>query len=220
MRDKEPSDNLSLTSLTPNEQELREQLFFYGKTWVEGARQLYIDIDVEADGKPGHGSLLSIGAISPHGEKFYCELKPASNDWVPSQRAFCEQHGLPRDYLLKHGLPSHEAILNFVTWTNQLKEKYKKPPVFTAFNAGFDFGFIDLYCLKAGIDNPYGIAPFDLKSKAQDLNREWDWSQTSKDKLPKIVIPDGDFTHNALEDAIYQQKIHFALAGLSAERIG
>lgn len=29
--------------LTPEQQELRQQLFFSGKTWVESAPQLYID---------------------------------------------------------------------------------------------------------------------------------------------------------------------------------
>jgi hypothetical protein len=31
-------------------------------------------------------------------------------------------------------------------------------------------------------------------------------------------VPDGDFTHHALEDARYQQKIHFALVGALAAK--
>lgn len=196
-----------------------EALVSTGKQVLYDAPQLYIDVDVEADGKPGHGSLLSIGAIAAQGEEFYLELKPSDNDWVPSQRQFCEDHGLERNRLQREGVEPNKAIRQLKSWTLDLSEKYDKPPVFSAFNAGFDFGFIDLYLLKAGIKNPYGIAPFDLKSATQSLSGNWDWARTSKGRLPALLLPEGDFTHNALADAIYQQQIHFALAGLLHEEI-
>ena len=191
-----------------------ETLIEEGKTLLNNAPQLYIDVDVEADGKPGHGSLLSIGAIASHGGAFYIELAPANKEYIASQRQFCEDHGLERERLIREGTEPTEAIRLFGAWTLNLAHQYEKPPVFSAFNAGFDYGFIDLYMIKAGLDNPYGIAPFDLKSAAQSLSGNWDWAQTNKGRLPKALLPDGDFTHNALEDAVYQQKIHFALAGL------
>lgn len=192
-----------------------EILVEQGKEILTHAPQLYIDVDVEADGKPGYGSLLSIGAIAANGsETFYVELKPSEDSWVPSQRQFCEEHGLERDRLLEEGMEPHEAIRRFGNWTVTVADWYDKPPVFSAFNAGFDFGFIDLYMARVNLENPYGIAPFDLKSATQSLSGNWDWAQTSKGRLPAMLLPEGDFTHNALEDAIYQQKLHFALAGL------
>lgn len=46
------------------------------------------------------------------------------------------------------------------------------------------------------------------------LTGDWDWKSTSKSRLPRIVVPDEDFTHHALEDAQYQQKLHFGMAGV------
>jgi hypothetical protein len=60
--------------------------------------------------------------------------------------------------------------------------------------------------------NPYGVAGYCIKSLAIALSDTYDWRQTTKGNLPAELVPEGDFTHNALEDARYQQKIHFALA--------
>lgn len=189
-----------------------------GNQVLDEAPQVFIDGDVEADGKPGYGSLLSIGSIAPHGETFYIELAPDSDLFIPSQKEFCEAHDLERDRLLTEGVNPITAIKKYFEWVDMISEKYNKSPVFSGFNIGFDFGFIDLYGAKAGIKNPYGIAPFDLKSRVLGLNGNWDWSQTSKNNLPSIFLPEGDFTHNALEDSAYQQQIHFAVAGFIVEQ--
>lgn len=190
-----------------------------GREIVLAAPQLYIDVDVEADGIAGHGSMLSIGAQSPTGESFYSEIRPITEDFKPSNREFCEQHGLQRERLLQDAPDFREVMANFHTWITEVVEKTGKPPVFTAFNAAFDWAFVDLYFIKAGYDkNPFGIAPFDLKSLSLPLTGEWDWTQTAKNKLPDIIIPDGDFTHHALEDAQYQQKLHFGMAALLGNR--
>lgn len=66
----------------------------------------------------------------------------------------------------------------------------------------------------AATTNPFGASAFCTKSLAQALKiMDFDWQNTRKDKLPKDIIPPGDFTHHALEDAIWQQKLHFALIG-------
>ncbi len=187
-----------------------------GREIVRAAPQLYIDIDVEADGKPGYGSLLSIGAVTPDGDTYYTELKPGSDVYIDSQRQFCEDHGLELTRLKREGVPPKSAMQDFYNWTMLHAERQNKQPVFTAFNAGFDYGHIDLEFAKYGIKNPYGIAPFCLKSLAMAITPQWDWRKTVKDNLPPEVLPAGEFTHHALEDAIYQQHIHFGLAGLLA----
>lgn len=199
--------------------EEKNELFRRGKEIVLGAPQLYIDIDVEADGIAGHGSMVSIGGQSPTGESFYSEIKPISEDFRDDQRDFCEAHGLQRERLMREAPEYDRVMAEFNEWVAGLSEAQGKPPVFTAFNAAFDWGFVDMYFAKAGIKNPFGIAPFDLKSLALPLTGDWDWSKTSKSKLPEIIIPEGDFTHHALEDAQYQQKLHFGMAALlGAER--
>jgi hypothetical protein len=196
----------------------RQELWNSGREIVLNSPQLFIDVDVEADGIAGHGSMLSVGAQSPTGESFYSEVKPAFEDFISGNREFCEAHGLPRERLLKEAPDMGDIMNRFNEWVAELQTRHGKSPVFTAFNAAFDWALVDLYFKKTGIDNPFGIAPFDLKSLALPLTGEWNWRDTSKNKLPKIILPDGDFTHHALEDAQYQQKLHFGMAGLLGNR--
>jgi hypothetical protein len=192
-----------------------EQLVRQGQEVMRQAPQLYIDLDVEADGVPGYGSLLSIGAVSPYGETFYAELQPASEKFLPSNRAFAEAHNLGRERLLQEGEEPQSAIRKLARWAIDLTELHgKDKPVLAAFNASFDYPWVDLAMKEAGVEqNPFGVAGFCIKSLAMALPGEYNWRKTSKGNLPAELVPPGDFTHNALEDALYQQKIHFALAG-------
>jgi DNA polymerase III alpha subunit (gram-positive type) len=193
-------------------------LFAKGRQIVLQAPQLYLDVDIETDGWAGHGSMLSLGAVAPEGQTFYSEIKPLFEEYVPRQREFCETHGLERTRLLQDAPAYDEVMSRFSDWVGELSLSSGKLPVFTAFNAGFDFGFVQLYYLKAGLPNPFAAAPFDLKSLAMAVNPAWDWALTAKSQLPPQILPDGDFTHHALEDAIYQQKLHFGLAGLLGDK--
>jgi len=199
----------------PFDTERRQKIWKLGREIVLAAPQLFIDVDVEADGIAGFGSMLSIGAQSPTGESFYSEIKPAFEEFLPGHREFCENHNLHRERLLLEAPDMWTVMFSFKEWLEVMQSKTNKNLVFTAFNAAFDWSFVDLYFLISNIQpSPFGIAPLDLKSLALPLTDNWDWKQTSKSKLPSIIIPDGDFTHHALEDAQYQQKLHFGLAGL------
>ena len=66
---------------------------------------------------------------------------------------------------------------------------------------------------RAAVENPFGVAGYCVKSLAMALGEIYDWRETGKSKLPLEIVPDGEFTHNALEDAIYQQSLHFAMVG-------
>ena len=191
----------------------RDRLVGIGRRRVGGAPQHYIDVDIEADGVAGLGSMLSIGAVTPGGHTFYRELRPVVDEYLPANRRFCEDHGLTRDRLMREAPDADAVMAQLAEWLGQLPDADGRRPVFAAFNAAFDWAFVDLYFARAGIENPFGIAPFDLKSLALALDPDWDWSSTSKSRLPAWLSPDREFTHHALEDAQYQQEIHFALAG-------
>jgi len=192
-----------------------EQLVERGRDIIQQAPQLYLDLDVEADGIAGYGSLLSVGAVSPWGETFYAELQPASDKYIPSNRAFAEAHNVERERLLQDGQHPHAVARNLARWATDIGTLHGKDrPVLTAFNASFDFPWVDLAMKEAGImRSPFGVAGFCIKSLAMALPGKYDWRKTAKGNLPAELVPPGDFTHNALEDAIYQQQIHFALAG-------
>lgn len=190
-----------------------------GKEIVLSAPQLYIDVDVEADGIAGHGSMVALGAQSPTGESFYSEVRPYDREFLAGHRQFCDEHGLPHDRLMAEAPELRVVMAEFQDWLARLSDVYGKAPVFTAYNAAFDWAHVDLGFLRAGIDdNPFGIAPFDLKSLALALSADYDFRQTKKSALPELIVPGGDFTHHALEDAQYQQQLHFGMAGLLGKR--
>lgn len=217
--------------------EKREYYIALGKEVLTNrSREMFIDFDVEGDGPAGFGSVLSIGAVAPTGETFYVEIKPQTDIYLPEARKFCDNLGLTRDYLEDKGVSVEEAGRLFKQWVDKLKEEYGKPAVAAAFNAGYDWAHIDLAFANASVahpddfptregvsqpqHNPFGVAPFDTKSLAMALPRGdqeslvWSWRDTSKNRLPEVVTPDMEFTHNALEDAIYQQQQHFAMVGM------
>ena len=192
------------------------EIFRVGREIVLAAPQLFVDVDVEADGIAGYGSMLALGAQSPTGESFYSEIKPTTENFVARQRQFCEEHGLERERLLVEAPDVLTVMGQFQEWVQGLNTTYGKKPVLTAFGPDFDASFVKLYFAQAGLydDYPFALLPLDLKSLAMPLGGNWDWDKTSKNQLPEIMIPDGDFTHHALEDAQYQQKLHFGMAAL------
>jgi hypothetical protein len=192
-----------------------EQLATRGREIIQAAPQLYLDVDVEADGVAGYGSLLSVGAVSPWGETYYSELRPSSDRYIDSNRAFCEAHNLERERLMDEGQEPAKVMKELHEWVGDTTRTYEKSrAVFSAFNASFDFPWVDLAMREADLKNPFGVAGYCIKSLANQLSPDYDWRETTKGRLPAGVIPEGDFTHNALEDAMYQQKIHNALVGV------
>lgn len=191
-----------------------EVLVAAGREIVQAAPQAFIDLDVEADGVPGYGSLLSVGAVSPWGHEFYAELKPTTEQFIASNRKFCEAHNLQRDRLMEEGQDRDEALHNLARWAIDLTEEQdKERPILTAFNASFDFPWVDLSLKEAGIlKNPFGVTGFCIESLAMALPGAYDWAKRSKSTMPPELLPPGELSHNALEDARYQQKMHFALA--------
>lgn len=186
-----------------------------GREIIQEAPQAYIDLDVEADGIPGYGSLLSVGAVSPWGETYYTELRPSSNRWLEGNRRFAEAHNLERARLMDEGRDPALAMVELRDWVGDtLKSRQKGRAVLAAFNASFDFPWVDLAMKEADIKNPFGVAGYCIKSMANQLSDDYDWRMTAKGKLPEVIVPEGDFTHNALEDAVYQQKMHNALVGV------
>lgn len=197
-----------------------DELVTRGREIVQAAPQLYIDLDVESDGWPGYGSLLSVGAVSPWGEQFYRELRPTSELYIPANREFIAQHGLDYERLCDEGIEPAEAMRQLAEWEAEVRERYGKvgKSVLAAFNASYDFPMINLEYIKADIPNPFDITGYCIESLAQALRPGYNWKNVSKKNLPPEILPDSNFTHNALEDAIWQQELHFAMVGLLDER--
>ena len=200
--------------------ERHNELVVKGREAVQAAPQLYVDLDVESDGWPGYGSLLSVGAVSPWGEQFYRELQPTDGLYIPDNREFCRKHGLDYERLMDEGMNPAQAMQELTEWQAAVKERYGKvgKSILTAFNASYDFPMVNLEYLKAGLENPFDITGYCIQSLAMALGSEYDWRNVWKERLPTEVVPEGVFTHNALEDALWQQELHFAMVGLLSER--
>ncbi len=189
-----------------------------GREEVHKAPELFIDFDVEADGVAGKGSLLSIGAVDPWGDTFYRELRPNdANGFIQDYREFNDEHGMEHERLMEEGVDPAEAMYDLAEWAKGRREVHEKVGgiALVGFNGSYDFPLVNLEFVRAGIDSPFGHAGYCVKSLAMGLRRDaYSWKRTGKGSLPAIVLPEGDFTHNGLEDAQYQQQVHYGLIGV------
>lgn len=131
--------------------------------------ELYISVDVEADGKvPGNASMTALGAVlagyqTSDGQvgrfdvlapenRFYAELKPISDMWEPEAMAVglfkdfgAEKAALDLDgkqrraYIMENGQDPKIAMTAFDTWVTNLQTEHVATPVFAAFPLGFDW---------------------------------------------------------------------------------
>lgn len=169
--------------------------------WVAGLPELYVAVDVEADGPiPGPYSMLSLGmAVAGRPElTFYTELRPISDTFVPEALAVS---GLDRERLLREAPAPEEAMSAAAAWVNGLRRLGR--PVFLAAPAVWDGMFVHWYFIRF-----VGRSPFGGTGSGVDLRSYWmgrtgvEWSQTHKGKIKKALGLSGlPHTHHAGEDA-------------------
>ena len=166
--------------------------------------EIYISVDVETSGPiPWEYSLMSIGAcqVSDTGQNFYSELKPINNNFIPKA---LEVNGLSIEKLKVSGEAPAAAMARFETWIKTTAGGYR--PVFTAFNATFDWMFTHWYFMKFLGRDPFGISGLDIKAYFMGKHHSL-WGETIKKKIRSVYPADTPHTHNALEDAIEQAEI-------------
>ena len=165
----------------------------------------FISIDVETTGpNPGDYALLSIGActLTDPLETFYIELIPTSFNALQSA---LEISNLNLEQLAKTGIPVKEALQKFSQWIEQVLPE-SKAPVFTAFNAPFDWMFVNDYFHRYLGYNPFGHKALDIKALYMGAYQK-SWNDTSFEKVQKELGIQSPLTHHALEDAIQQADI-------------
>lgn len=166
--------------------------------------ELYISVDVEASGPiPGEFSLLSIGSclVSDTNKKFYCELKPINDNFVPKA---IEVNGLSLEKLRTFGEEPATAMARLEAWIKTTAGG--KRPVFVGFNATFDWMFIHWYFMKFLGRDPFGISGLDIKAYFMGKHKSL-WVETAKKKIRILYPPKTPHSHNALDDAIEQAEI-------------
>jgi len=168
-------------------------------------KDFYFSIDIETAGpNPTQYSLLTIGActINEPMSSFYVELQPVNEKITAQSYAI---HHLDIQRLAERGRPPAEAMAEFEAWIKEeLPEDAKA--VFVAFNAPFDWMFVNDYFHRFLGRNPFGHSALDIKSFYMGLNGV-SWSHTSMKYISSQYLNNREITHHALRDAIDQAEI-------------
>lgn len=181
------------------------------------AHPCYITVDIEAAGpNPGTYSLLSIGAatVKEPRSSFYVELKPVNE---AESAAASHVHGLSLERLAEEGLPPKEAMQRFEAWISEATEAGQEP-VFVAFNAAFDWMFVNDYFHRFLGHNPFGHRALDMKALFMGLHGVR-WEGTTHQAIGEHYgLPEG-LPHQAEEDALQEAVLFSAmLAELNEHR--
>ncbi|MCX6056451.1 MAG: 3'-5' exonuclease [Chloroflexi bacterium] len=166
-------------------------------------------VDIETSGPiPGQYSLLSIGAclVEDPSVSFYIELKPDREGFLPEAMAI---HGLSLQKLKDTASPPLEAMQTFARWIKTYSAENGKA-VFVAFNAPFDWMFINDYFYRYLGYNPFGHTALDIKAYFMGQSG-MDWQGTSMKKMSKKFLSNRHLTHNALADAQDQAELFRAV---------
>ena len=173
-------------------------------------REAFISVDVEASGPvPPEFSLMSIGAcrVDDLERDFYCELKPLNMNADPAALAVT---GFSLEGLQQTGLDPVAAMEQFGGWLNGTLAPDEEP-IFTGFNAGFDWSFVNYYFHRFIGRNPFGFAPLDIKSLYMGA-AHCSWSDTRSSRMP-IAPQAKERKHNALADAKFQAGLFLLARG-------
>ena len=165
----------------------------------ERCPEAYVSVDIETAGpNPSHYSLLSIGAclVADPQRTFYVELQPVNGNSVATALAV---HGLALEELAERGLPPAEAMTRFEDWL-AAEVPADHQPVFVAFNAAFDWMFVNDYFFRYLGRNPFGHAALDLKAFYMALMGVC-WSETSMRYVAARYLGGRQLAHHALQDA-------------------
>jgi DNA polymerase III epsilon subunit-like protein len=166
---------------------------------------VYISVDVETAGpSPSTYSLLTIGACTVIGPSstFYVELKPETMRALPEALAVSR---LSMERLVKRGQPPKQAMQQFEQWLIEQTPENQRP-VFVAFNAPFDWMFVNDYFHRLLGYNPFGHAALDIKSYYMGLAGV-SWQETAMRYVSTQFLEDRQLTHHALRDAMDQAEI-------------
>lgn len=171
-------------------------------------RETFIVVDVEAAGPhPGKYALLSIGACTVHAPRqtFYIELKPDAHE---TEQEAMQVHHLSLSVLAESGAHPREAMQSFASWVEQVTPAGAQP-VFIAFNAPFDWMFVNEYFYRYLQRNPFGHKALDVKAFFMGLKGST-WAETSYARICAHYGIKAMLSHHAVEDAILEADL-FAL---------
>ena len=167
--------------------------------------EFFIIIDIETAGPSPHNfAMLSLGAstIGPNNQTFYIELKPDLPSFTDEAM---KVNGLDLEHLYKEGENAEEAMKAFEGWIKKVTPP-GYAPVFTAFNAPFDWMFVNTYFHRYLGYNPFGHKALDIKALFMGLHHV-DFAETSHHNICEHYGLKTSLSHHALEDAVQEAQL-------------
>lgn len=167
--------------------------------------EIFICVDIETAGPvPSRYAMLSIGACLVYNtsENFYIELKPDRNEVIPEALSIS---GLVMEELQQKGTKPADAMRAFADWIKGVTPEPSRP-LFVAFNAPFDWMFINDYFHRYLGVNPFGHSALDIKAYFMG-QMGVNWADTSMQRISSFFLEERRLTHNALRDAQDQAEI-------------
>lgn len=164
--------------------------------------EVFISVDVETSGPvPGLYALLSIGAcvVGQEEKTFYAELRPPDEAMILPHAVAAT--GIDLDYLRKEGNDPPVVAAEFASWIRLVSGDSR--PIFVAYNAPFDWSFVNDLLVRAGVENPFGYTALDMKAFYMGLSG-CSWDGTRSSRLPEVLQPRLVRAHHALNDAVAQ----------------
>jgi ribonuclease T len=164
--------------------------------------EFYIVVDIEASGPtPGLYAMLSLGAatLTAPPDTFYITLKP---DRERSELQSMKVHGLSMEDLQLTGTEPSAALGEFAHWVADVTP-HGAEPVFCAFNAPFDWMFVNDYFHRYLGYNPFGHKALDIKALYMG-HAETSWGETSHTAISSAFGKPETLSHHALEDALQE----------------
>ena len=178
--------------------------------------EVYISVDIEASGPhPREYAILSIGAclVDEPDASFYIELKPETDAVDESALAVS---GLSMADLARDGVEAAEAMRRFAAWVDAVTPS-GSVPVFVAFNAPFDWMFVEDAFQRHLGRNPFGHSALDVKAYYMGMVGS-SWAATSMRHLSPRYLGGRFLTHNALGDAKDQAEMFRMMLAEARER--
>jgi DNA polymerase III epsilon subunit-like protein len=164
--------------------------------------ETFISVDVETAGPyPERYSLLSIGAclVEDPTEGFYVEMKPTKPAVLESALRVSQ---LSIEQLSAAGIAPFLAMQQFAEWIHRVAPAGRRP-LMVAFNAPYDWAFMNNCFLEYLGENPFGHSAIDIKAFYMGLTG-CPWEETSMLYLSPRYLKGQQLPHDALADARLQ----------------
>src|SRR5262249_3795689 len=102
--------------------------------------------------------------------------------------------------------PPEAAMQRFHTWLKELPGR----PVFVGYPVAWDFSFVYWYLMRYVGDSPFSHSALDIKTLAM-VALKTEYRNATKKYMPKTWFPETRHSHVAVEDAIEQGELFFAI---------